>query len=196
MTTIIGEDQKPEIWHELERSALFNRILELGPFNGRHTVRLAQHCRQLLAVEVRPENVEATRQAVAAIGRRNVTVIEQNLEALEFATLGRFDLVWCSGVLYHMAAPWRLVHEIASVTDLCLGWTHLADAAIEDAEGYSGYWSDEGIGPMAGAMPRSFWLVPSEMQRLWKDAGMNLRFLNDPKPHGNGGLAAQFISER
>ena len=39
----------------------------------------------------------------------------------------RFHVVFCSGVLYHMENPLKLVRDIARVSDRCFIWTHYHD---------------------------------------------------------------------
>src|SRR5205085_12295967 len=39
----------------------------------------------------------------------------------------RFDMVFASGVLYHMEDPLALIRDIARVTDRCFIWTHYFD---------------------------------------------------------------------
>jgi alkanesulfonate monooxygenase SsuD/methylene tetrahydromethanopterin reductase-like flavin-dependent oxidoreductase (luciferase family) len=46
---------------------------------------------------------------------------------------GHFDLVWCTGVLYHMPEPLKLLHAIARTTDRIHIWTHYVDDQKLDA---------------------------------------------------------------
>lgn len=81
------------------------KILEIGPYNGRNTLPLARACRDVLAVEPRPENVLATQQALSGAGVRNARVIAGDARAIDEAEWGRHDLVFHAGVLYHLTDP-------------------------------------------------------------------------------------------
>ena len=40
----------------------------------------------------------------------------------------RFDLVWASGVLYHMSDPIGFLESVSRVSDCIFIWTHYVDA--------------------------------------------------------------------
>jgi SAM-dependent methyltransferase len=169
----------------------YGRVLELGPWDGRDTVHLAQHCRELVTVEGRAENIALTESAVASEGLKNVTIIHANLEILRFASLGAFDCVWCAGVLYHVISPWELIREI-------FGWTHLTPVVEDRLHGYDGCLHPENVTkPLAGLSTKSFWLTKESMPRAWRDGGFaRFEFVTEPAPHPNGGLSAQFIARK
>jgi len=186
------------IWPEFLRKAP-QRVLELGPLDGRDTVLLARECREVIAIEGRINNVTDTRDAVYGDGLGNVDVRFDNLETCDLAVLGRFDCVWASGILYHLPAPWDLVRRIAGVSDVCLGWTHVATDERDIANGYGGWHYIEDkpeTSRLSGLSGRSFWLTESEFVRMWNDVNFWCRFYSPPQPHTNGGLAGQFIAEK
>jgi len=77
-------------------------VLEFGPYNGRNTVPLARAAKSVLAIEPRPENIAATRAACA--GLTNVEVRQGDVREPDFDGW-KADLVFHSGVLYHLADP-------------------------------------------------------------------------------------------
>jgi hypothetical protein len=173
--------------------------LELGPLDGRDTVPLVQHCESVVAIEGRSENVAATWQAMKAASLYNLTIHSANLENYELIELGRFDCVWASGILYHLPRPWELVRKIGGVTNLCLGWTHLATEMRNVAGPYGGWEQtedDPATSLLSGLSGYSFWLTENEFVRMWADVGFSCRFYEPPQSHQNGGVAGQFIAER
>jgi hypothetical protein len=50
--------------------------------------------------------------------------VAEYLRAHDDADRAKFDLIFCSGVLYHMIDPLRLIDLIARCTDRCFVWTH------------------------------------------------------------------------
>lgn len=70
---------------------------------------------RVLAVDGREENV--------AEGRRrhpDVDFISYNVEAASFAQIGRFDLVLCVGLLYHLENPFRAIRNLHTLTEKIL----------------------------------------------------------------------------
>jgi predicted TPR repeat methyltransferase len=75
----------------------FRRALEAGASIGVFTVMLADHCEELLAVDVSERAVAAARERLS--GRRNVRVERRTLP--EEMPDGPFDLIVASEVLYY-----------------------------------------------------------------------------------------------
>jgi SAM-dependent methyltransferase len=70
---------------------------------------------RVLAVDGREENV--------AEGRRrhpDIDFISHNVEAASFAEIGRFDLVLCVGLLYHLENPFRAIRNLHALTEKIL----------------------------------------------------------------------------
>lgn len=90
------------------------RILELGCFEGGHSVRLASppFVERLVGLEGRPENIARARLATQVLGRGNTEIRQVDLEEASLAQFGRFDAVFCAGLLYHLKRPWRLLTRL------------------------------------------------------------------------------------
>jgi SAM-dependent methyltransferase len=152
-------------------------ILELGSLEGGHTFPLAAlpGVEQVVAVEGRPENVARAEVVRQALGVTNVRFVLGNLEELDLTTLGRFDAVYCTGLLYHLPRPWELVSRLREVSERLYVWTQCAEAAVpgEEAGGYAGrtYREWGGWDPLSGLSASSFWPTREELVRLLADAG-------------------------
>jgi hypothetical protein len=92
------------------------------------------------------------------------------------------------------------VRSITAVTDLCLGWSHLAERAEMRIGNYRGRLyvePDPEHDPLGGQSTHSYWIVPDDFRRLWSDCGFSrFEWLTPPEPHPNGGLAAQFVTQK
>ena len=189
-------DNKNLIWAEYALR-LWGRVLELGPLNGCDTVSLATNCDRLISVEGRLSNLTATAQAVAEAGLLNVSIVYDNLETIDLRAFDWFECAWASGVLYHLPRPWEFVKKLYYVTDTVFGWSHVSESIACQVEDYRGRYIDEPVeNPLAGLSPKSFWLVPRDFERMFADCGYtDFRWLSEPSPHVNGGLAGQFVAK-
>jgi SAM-dependent methyltransferase len=146
-------------------------ILELSSFEGGHSVQLAAppFVGRLIGLEARQENIERAQLAVELLGKGNVDFIRVDLDKESLERFGRFDAVFCAGLLYHLAQPWRLIEEIAKVTDRLFLDTHYSDVDEVTVNGYVGSVYHEGgyADPLSGLSESSFWMtLPCLMDTL------------------------------
>lgn len=169
------------------------RVLELGSHEGWHTIQLAQRGYTVTAVEGRRG---AARRARWIQHRHGVDaeVIVGNLETLRLRSLGRFDAIFCSGLLYHLPAPWRLIRQFPEVTGTVFVATHYADHTETVATGREGFWYTEGGhgDPLSGLSARSFWLTRPALITELERCGYTVRVLRD-SPHPRGPLINLFV---
>jgi SAM-dependent methyltransferase len=103
------------------------RVLELGPLEAIHTHQLGElGAREIVSIEA---NIEAYLKCLIM---KEVLGIDAQFLLGDFIqylaqTNERFDLVFCSGVLYHMEDPLALIRDIARVSERCFVWTHYYD---------------------------------------------------------------------
>lgn len=92
------------------------RIVEIGPKHGEDSVLLASlRPSELVLVDLPEKREEIDRWLPSLAERAPVRLVEANLLYLapdELAALGRFDLVWCLGVLYHNVEQLRLLRRL------------------------------------------------------------------------------------
>ncbi len=103
-------------------------VLELGPLEGGHTYQLEKlGARSITAVEA---SVEAYLKCLVVKEELRLHRSRFLLGDVPEFLLGnerRFDIVFCSGILYHMADPLLLIREISRTADNCFVWTHYYD---------------------------------------------------------------------
>jgi len=153
-------------------------ILELSSFEGGHSLRLAArpHVKRLLGLEGRIESIERARLAARALGLKNVEFLQADLDRDELTPYGRFDAVFCAGLLYHLTKPWKLIEEISKVTDRLFLDTHFSDTEEAEIDGYRGSWYREGgySDPLSGLSSASFWLALPSLERALRGAGFEI----------------------
>lgn len=122
---------------------------------------------------------------------KNVKFVEANLETCDLSSFGQFDTVFCSGLLYHLSEPWKLIKEIGVITTKLFILTHYIteDKTDQVVNGFRGWWYQEaGLeDPLSGLSPRSFWPTFQSLQDMLKQNGFTtLKILenNSEHPHG------------
>lgn len=92
------------------------RVLEVGAGVGDHTLfYLHRNCR-VLAVEGRPRLARKLSERFGI----EVKVVDLDREPERLEDFGRFDLIHCYGLLYHLSSPERLLLSASRVADLLL----------------------------------------------------------------------------
>jgi len=140
-------------------------ILELGSLEGAHTFLLAGRpgIKRVLALEGRERNLRKARFVQELLHVRNAEFAQANLEETDFSAMGKFDAVFCSGLIYHLPEPWKLIEKLSVIAPRLFIWTHYApdtDAEVI-SHGFRGKIFVEGGSeePLSGMSPTSTWLT-------------------------------------
>jgi 2-polyprenyl-3-methyl-5-hydroxy-6-metoxy-1,4-benzoquinol methylase len=171
-------------------------ILELGPLEGAHTYQLAKlGADRILAIEA---NAEAFLKClvVKEILRtpRCRFLLGDCLKFLQ-ESRGQFDMIFCSGVLYHMANPFELIKAISRHTGRVFLWTHYYDPDIplEPARSpkvvicdgleltfYEQAYGDPDYGKFwGGNAPTASWLSREAIEQCFRHFGYDLSVHED-----------------
>jgi SAM-dependent methyltransferase len=104
------------------------RVLELGPLEGAHTYQLEKlGAASILAIEANAEAFLKCLITKEITGLRAAKFMYGDFSEYLTESNERFDLVFCSGVLYHMTDPLAFIKYIAKITERCFVWTHYYD---------------------------------------------------------------------
>lgn len=167
-------------------------ILELGSLEGGHSFALARHPQidRVVAVEGREANVEKASFVKELMAVRNVEFVTANLEDVELSKLGKFDAVFCVGLLYHLPRPWKLLDQVADVSANLFIWTHYAAKEETELEnGVKGRWYRElGVrDPLSGLSVQSFWPTLESLKDMLMQNGFgSVRIIDDHPGHPHG----------
>lgn len=113
------------------------RILELGPLEAAHTYHLEKlEAECIVSVEA---NAEAFLKCLIVKELLNLKAsflfgdfVEYLSKRLNAPINEHFDIVFCSGVLYHMPDPLHLIELISQTADCCFVWTHYYKDGLQD----------------------------------------------------------------
>ena len=156
----------------------YDTILELGSCEGGHTALLAEKAKLVLGVEGKDHLIGRALFAMEALGIHNVNFHKASLdEGINLASfhLTKVDAVFCSGLLYHLNRPWKLIREIAEITDRFYLATHCATERDACCCGYWGKFMEDGSSDdWAGITPWAFWFTLPSLLDCLKDAGFKI----------------------
>lgn len=168
-------------------------ILELGSLEGGHSFALArnQSVNRVLAVEGREKNIEKAKLVQSLLGDAKVEFMHADIEKLNFEPLGKFDAVFCSGLLYHLPRPWELIPKLARISDNIFIWTQVSEEskAKRMRSGYRGRFYREGgfLDPLSGLSRKSFWLSLGSLMTLLTENGYReTKIIEHNLSHPNG----------
>lgn len=161
-------------------------VLEVGCFEGIHTLGLLEFCPDVTAVDVRPLNVVKTLARLSAHGRSSA-VYTVDIEDPQVAWSGRFDVVFHCGVLYHLENPVAHLEVVLRACDAIYLDTHVAGGEYDGDEmehagrRYVGYRHVEGgwADPFSGRGPCAFWLRVDDIRGIFDAAGFSFELWSE-----------------
>jgi len=176
-------------------------ILDLGCLEGGFSAEFARLGMQATGLEVRTSNVEKCFYLQSKLGLPNLKFVQD--DCWNFTQYGNsFDVIFCSGLLYHLSEPRKFIDMMAGACDHLILDTHYAldadhpNIILEETgtnEGLSGRWAREYEDGKDNKVDdarwsswgntRSFWPYKNEVLRAVEEAGF--RDLNDgylPRP--------------
>ena len=99
-------------------------VLELGPLEGGHTYMLHQAGARVTAIEANKRAYIKCLITKELLGLIRARFLLGDFMAWMETDRSRFDLVWATGVLYHMGDPTGFLRLIAARTNRVHIWTH------------------------------------------------------------------------
>jgi SAM-dependent methyltransferase len=99
------------------------RILDLACFEGLYAIEFARHKARCLGIEGRKANIEKARFAKEVLSLDNLEFIQDDVRDLSAERYGRFDVVLCLGLLYHLdvADVFSFVERLGEVSQrICI----------------------------------------------------------------------------
>lgn len=89
------------------------KILEVGCAGGFNTIKLAQLCKLVIGLDVRPKNLISTMINAWVHNLKNIEYIlyDLNKENLNF-NLPNFNIIYHTGVLYHLSDPIKHLKQL------------------------------------------------------------------------------------
>jgi len=168
-------------------------VVDLGCLEGGFAVEFARLGMRATGIEVRSSNFSACEMVREAVGLPDLRFVQD--DCWNVANYGHFDVVFCSGLLYHLAEPRRYLNQLAQTGDVLILDSHYATetptttyplGAIDYHEGLRGRWYTEyGEGAdtrndetrwASWGNAKSFWPMKDDLIRVVTEAGFSAVF--------------------
>ena len=161
------------------------RLADLGCLEGGYSVHLARAGYDVLGIEGQPDNFATCEWVAQRAGLPNLRFVCDDVRNI--GDHGRFDVVLCAGLIYHLDRPVEFLRQLGEVTDRLLivsgnfatregdelaTFAPLLSAEMTEHEGKLGRWFGEAPGPWSSVgNPRSFWLERDDLLRAMIESG-------------------------
>lgn len=200
---IVPDYRTPELHKRFDLST--KTVLEVGCFEGVHTIGLCQVAKAVKAVDSRVENVVKTMVRTSFYGH-HPQVFRIDLEKLTETEmkLMRSDVLHHVGVLYHLSDPVKHIQQLPSYIDYGVMLdTHIATEKMVNSEYevngkiYKYYRHRESgyRDVFSGMLDHAKWLLLSDLELLLKQAGFpNIEVL-EMREERNGPRVLLFASK-
>ena len=190
------------------------KVLELGPLEAGHSYQLENlGADYILGIEANAEAYLKCLIVKEAFNLGRCHFLLGDVEEFLTKTDKTFDLVFCSGILYHMQDPLNMIQEICRIASRCFVWTHYYNEESGDREGKrtrrhverSGFAADyyeldyhnrsEGTF-WGGNAERRAWMTQDSILEGFRHFGLtHVEVLQDTPSHQNG-AAMSFAASR
>lgn len=151
------------------------RVLDLACLEGHYGIELAMHGAETVFIDIREANLAKTAYAIDALGLRHCRVYKDDVRAFHRDIYGDFDIIVCSGILYHLPArdAAQLVQRMQrACRHLCLIDTYVAmreDHFVEiHGRIYAGIeYLEHDIGTSIEAKTEDLWASIDNNESFW-----------------------------
>jgi 2-polyprenyl-3-methyl-5-hydroxy-6-metoxy-1,4-benzoquinol methylase len=94
-------------------------VLDLGCLDGLFSLEFALHGARVTGIEIRESNVKKAELVNEILGHSNLNFICDDVRNVSVSKNGTFDIVICSGMLYHLTTPdvFQLIENMHSVAN-------------------------------------------------------------------------------
>jgi hypothetical protein len=151
------------------------RLADLGCLEGGYAVEFARMGLQVLGIEVRESNLAACNHVKARTDLPNLRFVRDDV--LNIAEHGVFDVVFCSGLLYHLDRPKSFLETLAAVTTkLVILQTHFSTHAPFAGSRFS-KWARKALSKLTGHKPGQ--LVTYDLSALTENEGLAGRWFTE-----------------
>jgi len=96
------------------------RVLDLACLEGHYAIEFAAHGAKAVAIEGREANIAKARYVKDRLNLSKLELHTDDVRNLSLAKYGEFDIVICSGILYHLQDP-DAFEFLASIAEVCKG---------------------------------------------------------------------------
>lgn len=188
------------------------RVLDLACLEGQFALEFARHGCQVVGIEGRPANVEKAEFAKQVLGIDRVRFIVDDVRRISAERYGQFDIVLCSGILYHLAARdiGPFLDTLAAMTlrvlivDTHVSLTPEAEFGFEGQRYHGRTFREHGPGDTAATIesrtlasldnPQSFWLTRPSLLNMLERVGFTSLYECFNPPSRGGADRCTFVA--
>lgn len=199
---IIPDPRIIELHHRFDLTD--KHILELGCFEGNHTIALSQYARSVSAIDARIESVVKTITRTAMFGYRP-EVFSLNLEeTIQNTSQISCDVLHHVGVLYHLSNPMEHLNTFLPHCEYLMLDTHVAacddelETDICDEVTYRfKYYKEAGrAAPFAGMANHAKWLPEEDLINILRSHGFTYIDVAQRRQERNGPRILIYASKK
>jgi ubiquinone/menaquinone biosynthesis C-methylase UbiE len=151
------------------------KVLDLACCEGIYAIEFALQGAETVGIELREANLAKARFSQEALGLDHLKFIQDDVKNVSKERYGEFDLVLCSGILYHLDAPdvFGFLENVADVCgDLLIIDTYVSARPEVNLEHrgrtYSGrYYSEHDPKATAEEKLRDLWAAVENTRSFW-----------------------------
>jgi SAM-dependent methyltransferase len=81
------------------------RVLDLGCLDGQFSIEFALAGAEVTGIEIREANIQKALFAKEVLDLDNLEFVHQDVRTISYPEYGKFDVILCSGILYHLNTP-------------------------------------------------------------------------------------------
>lgn len=167
-------------------------VADLGCLDGGYAAEFARAGYEAEGIEAREVNIERARVLQAQLALPNLRFahadVRQYLRSIEILG-GRYDAVFCCGLLYHLDKPAEFLQLVGRLTPLLILNTHYSAQPDAENEGYEGHWYNDNLGDRWSSYgnERSFWPTEDALLAMIGAAGFTkVERLDDERREARG----------
>lgn len=170
-------------------------LLELASFEAGHSTMLLQDSRikSILGLDGRHFLIDRANyiKELFKYPQLKFELCDFEADETELKKYGKFNVAFCSGLLYHLYHPKKFVEQVATVSDRFFLSTHYTLKEGDENEGYKGEFKPEfGYNePCSGLKAQAFWLSFPSLVRLLTECGFKIAHVRDHSDAINGPVA-------
>lgn len=94
------------------------KVLDLACLEGYSAIEFARRGATSIGIDIRPGHLHKARALASALSLDNVSFVEDDVRNVTAAKYGEFDIVICSGILYHLDTP-DVFHFVRNIAGCC-----------------------------------------------------------------------------
>src|ERR1700722_18646562 len=161
------------------------RVLDLACLEGHYAIEFAMQGAEAVGIEYRVESVAKARFVKDYLQLDRLTFYQDDVRNLSREKYGEFDVVICSGILYHLNAP-DVFHFVRRIFEVCTRLAYFdtfvalrAEETIEfENQRYRGVWFQEHDESADQAMKlKNLWGSVDNNRSFWPTAASLANFV-------------------